>query len=39
MSRLPMHGLRRAPEITLDGEWQFRLLPSWEWKAVTVPEL
>ncbi|GHG14518.1 MULTISPECIES: glycoside hydrolase family 2 TIM barrel-domain containing protein [Amycolatopsis] len=39
MNRLPMHGLRRAPEIALDGKWQFRLLPSPKWKTVMVPEL
>ncbi|MFJ8194020.1 glycoside hydrolase family 2 TIM barrel-domain containing protein [Streptomyces sp. NPDC096094] len=39
MTRLPMHGLRRTGEIDLDGEWEFRLLPSRHWKTVTVPEL
>lgn len=45
MNRLPMHSLRRAPEIDLDGEWSFRLLRSPDavgdavWKTVTVPSL
>ncbi|MEU4230623.1 hypothetical protein AB0F17_40580 [Nonomuraea sp. NPDC026600] len=28
VNRLPMHALRRAPEIGLDGEWDFQLLPA-----------
>ncbi|GGK59690.1 glycoside hydrolase family 2 TIM barrel-domain containing protein [Streptomyces flaveus] len=39
MARLPMHGLRRTPEIDLTGEWQFRLLPHGTWKTVQVPDL
>jgi beta-galactosidase len=26
VGRLPMHGLRREPEVLLDGEWELRLL-------------
>ncbi|GIH73591.1 glycoside hydrolase family 2 TIM barrel-domain containing protein [Planobispora longispora] len=40
MNRLPMHSLRRAPEVDLDGTWEFRLLPyQEEWKSVQVPDL
>ncbi|GAA3147002.1 glycoside hydrolase family 2 TIM barrel-domain containing protein [Planomonospora alba] len=40
MNRLPMSALRRAPEIALDGTWEFRLLPyEQEWKTVQVPDL
>ncbi|MFI6435118.1 sugar-binding domain-containing protein [Streptomyces sp. NPDC050759] len=39
MARMPMHGLRRDPEVDLTGEWQFRLLPHGTWKVVQVPEL
>ncbi|WP_284984472.1 glycoside hydrolase family 2 TIM barrel-domain containing protein [Arthrobacter sp. efr-133-TYG-118] len=40
-----MHSLRRLPELILDGEWSFQLLPTFEhelgpeWTSVTVPEL
>ncbi|MEV0196732.1 glycoside hydrolase family 2 TIM barrel-domain containing protein [Nonomuraea sp. NPDC050691] len=40
VNRLPMSALRRAPDIVLDGTWEFRLLPhDQEWKKVEVPEL
>ncbi|MGP3916298.1 glycoside hydrolase family 2 TIM barrel-domain containing protein [Nonomuraea sp. 10N515B] len=40
MNRLPMSALRRAPEIVLDGTWDFRLLPhEQDWKPVQVPDL
>ncbi|MEV4019724.1 glycoside hydrolase family 2 TIM barrel-domain containing protein [Nonomuraea angiospora] len=40
MKRLPMSALRRAPDIALDGPWEFRLLPyEQEWKRVEVPDL
>lgn len=45
VGRLPMHALRRAPEIDLDGEWDFQLLPApdaqlgEQWKSVQVPSL
>lgn len=40
MKRLPMSALRRAPDIVLDGTWEFRLLPyEQEWKRVEVPDL
>jgi beta-galactosidase len=35
-----MGALRRAPDIDLDGTWEFRLLPyEQEWKSVEVPDL
>jgi beta-galactosidase len=35
-----MRALRRAPDIDLDGTWEFRLLPhDEEWKNVEVPDL
>ncbi|WP_067819797.1 glycoside hydrolase family 2 TIM barrel-domain containing protein [Actinomadura kijaniata] len=45
MNRLPMHALRRTPDIDLDGEWDFQLRRSPHeadgaaWKTVTVPSL
>ncbi|MEU4226972.1 glycoside hydrolase family 2 TIM barrel-domain containing protein [Nonomuraea sp. NPDC026600] len=45
VGRLPMHALRRDPEIELDGEWDFQLLPfptaplGATWKTVHVPSL
>ncbi|MFI6792089.1 glycoside hydrolase family 2 TIM barrel-domain containing protein [Nonomuraea sp. NPDC050383] len=40
VNRLPMRALRRAPDIDLDGTWEFRLLPyEKEWRNVEVPEL
>ncbi len=45
VGRLPMHALRRTPDIDLDGEWEFQLLesleqvPGDEWRTVIVPEL
>ncbi|MBL7497358.1 DUF4981 domain-containing protein [Frankia sp. CNm7] len=45
LGRLPMHALRRAPEVELDGTWEFQLLDSptapisETWKTVEVPGL
>jgi len=44
IGRLPMHGLRRAAEVDLDGEWDFQLRagltrPGQDWTPVHVPEL
>ncbi len=45
VGRLPMHSVRRAPEIDLDGNWDFQLRMSPdaplgpEWSTVTVPGL
>ena len=45
MGRLPMHALRRTPDMELDGTWDFQLLPTPTaplgavWKPVQVPGL
>ncbi|RSM43178.1 DUF4981 domain-containing protein [Amycolatopsis balhimycina DSM 5908] len=45
VGRLPMHSIPRAPEVVLDGDWDFQLLPGphhpvgEEWKVVPVPSL
>ena len=45
VGRLPIHAIRREPQVTLDGIWQFQLLASDAsevesgWINVTVPEL
>jgi len=45
VGRLPMHSLRRAAEIDLDGEWWFQLVHSGSapddgaWRAVRIPSL
>ncbi|WP_210479455.1 glycoside hydrolase family 2 TIM barrel-domain containing protein [Naasia sp. SYSU D00948] len=45
VGRLPMHGIRREPEVSLDGIWEFQLLPSpdavlgTDWDTTTVPGL
>ncbi|MET0726764.1 MAG: glycoside hydrolase family 2 TIM barrel-domain containing protein [Acidimicrobiales bacterium] len=42
---MPMHSLRRAPEVELDGDWDFQLRPTPTappadaWKTVKVPSL
>jgi beta-galactosidase len=45
VGRLPIHAVRRAPHIPLDGTWQFQLLDGDAsrtqdaWEDATVPEL
>jgi beta-galactosidase len=45
VGRMPIHAVRRAPQVPLDGTWQFQLLASDRsetqdsWEDVTVPEL
>ncbi|MFK0156560.1 glycoside hydrolase family 2 TIM barrel-domain containing protein [Streptomyces sp. NPDC090493] len=45
VGRLPMHALHRTPDITLDGTWDFQLLPTptaplgMDWKKTQVPSL
>ncbi|MEV7692194.1 glycoside hydrolase family 2 TIM barrel-domain containing protein [Microbacterium sp. NPDC089189] len=45
VGRLPIHSIRRAADIPLDGAWDFQLLESdgadlaTDWEAVQVPEL
>ncbi|MET0901624.1 MAG: glycoside hydrolase family 2 TIM barrel-domain containing protein, partial [Acidimicrobiales bacterium] len=42
---MPMHSVRRTPEVELDGEWEFQLRPTPDappgdaWKTVMVPSL
>lgn len=44
-NRLPIHAVRRAPEVSLDGEWEFQLrtapgaAPQENWSPVSVPSL
>ena len=43
MGREPMHAIRRAAGLSLDGEWRFQLLsspeaaPGGDWRAISVP--
>ena len=46
VGRLPMHAVRHAPDLTLDGTWRFQLLPDPEapiaddaWRDIEVPGL
>ncbi|WP_422933288.1 glycoside hydrolase family 2 TIM barrel-domain containing protein [Sinomonas sp. P47F7] len=45
VNRLPIHAVRRPADISLDGEWDFQLLPSpsavpaGRWQTVQVPSL